>query len=88
MEEIRPYYNTFSLPITKSGKSQIVPPPPWIYAIEMQWCFTNFTQNDTISMEEKNIRAELEKSAYFNTRSKKFSYLLKKLTENEFIYKE
>ncbi|SAI84956.1 uncharacterised protein [Saccharolobus solfataricus] len=37
-----------------------------------QWCFTNFTQNDTISMEEKNIRAELEKSTYFNTRSKKF----------------
>ncbi|SAI85085.1 uncharacterised protein [Saccharolobus solfataricus] len=56
--------------------------------ITLQWCFTNFTQNDTISMEEKNIRAELEKSAYFNTRSKKFSYLLKKLTENEFIYKE
>ncbi|AKA74501.1 hypothetical protein SULI_11840 [Saccharolobus solfataricus] len=56
--------------------------------LTLQWCFTNFTQNDTISMEEKNIRAELEKSAYFNTRSKKFSYLLKKLTENEFIYKE
>ncbi|SAI84067.1 Partial transposon ISC1190 [Saccharolobus solfataricus] len=37
-----------------------------------QWCFTNFTQNDTIFMEEKNIRAELEKSAYFNTRSKNF----------------
>ncbi|AAK41553.1 Second ORF in transposon ISC1316 [Saccharolobus solfataricus P2] len=58
------------------------------YGKKFQWCFTNFTQNDTISMEEKNIRAELEKSAYFNTRSKKFSYLLKKLTENEFIYKE
>ena len=35
MGETRPYYSTFSLPTTKSGKSQIVPPPPWIYAIEM-----------------------------------------------------
>ncbi|WP_016729673.1 acetoacetate decarboxylase family protein [Saccharolobus islandicus] len=35
MEETRPYYSTFSLLTTKSVKSQIVPPPPWIYAIEM-----------------------------------------------------
>jgi len=28
-------YKTFTLPITKSGLSQLVPPPPWIYAVEM-----------------------------------------------------
>ncbi|MEM0374304.1 MAG: acetoacetate decarboxylase family protein [Sulfolobaceae archaeon] len=28
-------YKTFTLPITRTGKSQVVPPPPWIYAINM-----------------------------------------------------
>ena len=27
-------YTSFTLPITRSGKSQLVPPPPWIYAVE------------------------------------------------------
>ncbi|WP_286188814.1 acetoacetate decarboxylase family protein [Sulfolobus sp. S-194] len=33
--QTRNVFNIFTLPITKSGQSQIVPPPPWIYAIEM-----------------------------------------------------
>ncbi|AZF83954.1 hypothetical protein [Saccharolobus solfataricus] len=74
-------------PVLSRGEDKVIT-PGLPHQNNIQWCFTNFTQNDTISMEEKNIRAELEKSAYFNTRSKKFSYLLKKLTENEFIYKE
>ena len=35
MVEVGTTYNTFTLPITRSGKSQVVPPPPWIYGIEM-----------------------------------------------------
>jgi len=35
MVEVGTTYNTFTLPISRSGKSQVVPPPPWIYGIEM-----------------------------------------------------
>ena len=37
--------DAFTLPITRSGLSQIVPPPPWVYAIEMIGVKAHFNQS-------------------------------------------
>ncbi|ARM74708.1 acetoacetate decarboxylase family protein [Acidianus manzaensis] len=57
-------FKTFTLPISKSGKSQIVPPPPWIYAIEMIGVDILFNKDNLSELVPSPLEAEGEGFIY------------------------